>query len=159
MSFVAECKTMSAPSSIGRCRSGVANVASTTVIAPRSRAPATIAGTSATTMSGLAIDSTHTMSAPSAAAMTGISVVDRYRADLEAAARLHQIEDVPHAVVRRRGQRHGPTRRHEGGDRGGRCEARGERHGLSTPRAPSADSSAAHPPRLLPSRPYSMLAS
>ena len=59
---------MSAPRSSGRWRSGVANVASTTVIAPRSRAPAAIAGTSATTMSGLAIDSTQTMSAPSAAA-------------------------------------------------------------------------------------------
>ena len=70
MSLVAECRTMSAPRSSGRWRSGVANVASTTVIAPRSRAPAAIAGMSATTMSGLAIDSTHTMSAPSAAAST-----------------------------------------------------------------------------------------
>ena len=59
----------------------------------------------------------------------GVGVVGRDHADVEAAARLHPLEDVPHAVVRHRRQRHGPTRRHEVGDRGRRREARGERHG------------------------------
>ena len=59
----------------------------------------------------------------------GVGVVGRGHADVEAAARLHPLEDVPDAVVRHRGQHHGPTRRHEVGDRGGRREARGERHG------------------------------
>ena len=130
MSFVAECRTMSAPSASGRWRSGVANVASTTVIAPRSRAPAAIAETSATTMSGLAIDSTPPCR-PVGRREDGVCVVGRDHAEVEAPARLSRSK-----MFRTPGtspstaQRSHPAA--ERSDRGRRREAGGERHGSTS---------------------------
>ncbi len=67
---MAEWTTMSAPSSSGRCSSGVAKVLSTTRYAPAAWAAAAIAGMSATSSAGLVGDSTHTSAAPSQAATT-----------------------------------------------------------------------------------------
>ena len=119
---------MSAPRSSGRWRSGVANVESTTVMAPRSRAPAAMAGISATTMSGFAIDSTQTMSAPSAAAriaaVSSAAAVRRVRRPCAG----HPLEDVSDAVVGHRGENDRPAGRDEIGDRGRRGEPGCERH-------------------------------
>ena len=70
MNFVAECTTRSAPSSRGRCSTGVANVLSTATYAPSSWAAAMIAGRSATSSAGLVGDSTHTSDASSQAFTT-----------------------------------------------------------------------------------------
>jgi hypothetical protein len=59
--FVAECMTMSAPSSSGRCRNGVANVLSTTVSAPETAATRARAAMSTTFSNGLVGVSSQTM--------------------------------------------------------------------------------------------------
>ena len=68
MYLVAECTTRSAPTPRGRCSRGVANVLSTHVSTPFSRAARTSAGTSAISSMGLVGLSTQSMSAPSSAA-------------------------------------------------------------------------------------------
>ena len=60
MYLVAECTLNTAPRSIGRCKSGVANVASTTSGTPRARHTAAMPSISATRKSGLVMDSTCT---------------------------------------------------------------------------------------------------
>ncbi len=60
MYFVVEWMTTSAPSSRGRCRSGVRNVLSTTTRAPTSCAAALIAARSVTRSSGFDGVSSHT---------------------------------------------------------------------------------------------------
>ncbi len=63
MNLVAECTTMSAPSSSGRCRIGVAKVLSTTTTTPTERATSTTAAMSTTSRAGFVGDSMITMSA------------------------------------------------------------------------------------------------
>ena len=57
MYLVAECTLKIAPRSMGRCRSGVAKVASTTSGTPRARQTAAMPSRSATRKSGLVMDS------------------------------------------------------------------------------------------------------
>ena len=76
MYFVAECTTTSAPSSSGRCSSGVANVLSTATIAPCACAARAIAAMSATSSAGLVGDSNHTIAASAhASATAAVSVM------------------------------------------------------------------------------------
>ena len=65
MYFVALWTTTSAPSSSGRCSSGVAKVASTATAAPAAWAPSISRSSSATPISGLVGVSTHSSAAPS----------------------------------------------------------------------------------------------
>ncbi len=99
--LVAECMTMSAPSSSGRCIQGVAKVLSTTTRMPRPRAAATTAAMSTSFSSGLvgvSIQSMRVFGPIAAAAAFGSERSDESEIQTRRAA-AHALEQAERAAV------------------------------------------------------------